>query len=276
MKFNIAIAQSPFDKERVHSGCFMEVAHVLKFGLEDLGHEVDFGNGFQKDRLNFVLGYHNFNGDPLPKGYRYIIYQLEELTEQNEWCRSIINTLKSDSCVVWDFSQENIDLLARKGIKAVLKPIGFHPKMHILRNRKHKDVDILFYGSKNERRLKILRELNKKFRLKVLFGVYGEERNQWISRSKIILSIYFYKSKLFDDVRISFLVNNKAFSIIEDSPHRKYADFLTYVRYDRLVEQCAFHLDHDRLRNEAAEKAFTEFSRYPEIEFLKQALAQTL
>jgi hypothetical protein len=276
MRFNIAIAQSRFEKERVHSECFMEVAHVLKFGLEDSGHEVVFANGFQKDRLNIVLGYHNFKGDRLPTGYNYIIYQLEALSEQSQWCLSIINTLKSDSCIVWDFSQENIDLLARKGIKAILKPIGFHPNMHILKHRQRKDVDVLFYGSKNERRLKILRELDKKFRLKVLFGVYGEERNQWISRSKIVISIYFYESKLFDDVRISFLANNGVFSIIEDSPHRKYDDFLTYVSYDRLVEQCEFYLGNDNLRQQSAEKAFRGFSEYPESEFLKTALAKSL
>jgi hypothetical protein len=167
MKFNIAVAQSPLEDEQIHSECFMEVAHVLKFGLEDLGHEVVFANGFQKDRWNIVLGYHNFKGSRLPSGYRYIIYQLEQLTEQHDWCLSVINTLKSDSCIVWDFSQENIDFLARKGIKANLKPIGFHSQMHILRHREHKDVDVLFYGSKNERRLKILRELDQKVKLKV-------------------------------------------------------------------------------------------------------------
>jgi hypothetical protein len=72
------------------------------------------------------------------------------------------------------------------------------------------------------------------------------------------------------------LANNKVFSIIEDSPHKKYSEFLAYESYDRLVKQCEFYLGEHRLRQQVAERAFLGFSEYPESEFLKSALASSL
>ena len=243
--------------------------------MEDLGYEVIFGEGLRRDHLNIILGYQFLYGQKIPSEYKCIVYQLEQLSELEGWPLENLETLMSPSCVIWDFSERNIDFLAERGIRAVLKPLGFHQKMFRIKYRQNKDVDILFYGSKNERRMKILNELEQKFNVKILCGIYGHERDEWIARSKIVLSIYYYQTKLFDDVRIGYLMNNKAFIIIEDSPNKKYDDFLIYIPYEQLVERCEYYLNNDALRFEKAEQAFQGFRKYPESEFLKRALAQS-
>jgi hypothetical protein len=273
-KFNIVLVVPPRnDSSFYHAQCFLEVAHLLRYGLEDLGYQVIFGNGLQKDSLNIVLGYHLLWGKRLPNGYNCIIYQLEQLSEKEEWQCPFLETLRSP-CIVWDFSEENIRFLAQRGIRAIYKPIGFHPKMQRVAHHPVKDVDILFYGSMNERRQRVLAELAKRFNLKSLFGAYGEQRDVWISRSKIVLAVHFYETKLYDEVRLSYLLNNKVFTVVEDSLHKKYEDFIVYADYDRLVETCEFYLQNESLRIKAAEKAYRCFSQYPEREFLKTALSQ--
>jgi len=276
MKFNIVLALPPEDRESfIHAQCFLETADLLRYGLEDLGYEVIFGEGLRRDHLNIILGYQFLYGQKSPSEYKCIVYQLEQLSELEGWPLENLETLTSPSCVVWDNSERNIDFLAERDIRAVLKPLGFHQKMCRIKYGQNKDVDILFYGSKNERRMKILNELEQKFNVKILCGIYGHERDEWIARSKIVLSIYYYQTKLFDDVRVGYLINNKAFIIIEDSPNKKYDDFLIYIPYEQLVERCEYYLNNDALRFEKAEQAFQGFRKYPESEFLKLALAQS-
>ena len=273
-KFNIVIAATTNQSITIHASCFIEIVQLLQYALQDLGYEVFCAEGLRKDCVNIVLGYQYLEGRPLPKGYKYIVYQLEELADADAWpFMNIIETLKSP-CVVWDFCEKNIEFLARQGIKAVYKPLGFHPKMRCINHKSNKDVDILFYGSKNERRNKILSALHNKFKLKILFGIYGQARDAWIARSKIVLSIYYYETKYFDDIRMSYLLNNKVFSIVEDSPHKKYEDFLVYVDYDEIVDACAYYLENGQVRNTIANKSYRAFSEYPEVEFIKKALSE--
>ncbi|RMD94660.1 MAG: hypothetical protein D6813_01825 [Calditrichaeota bacterium] len=271
MRFNIIILSPQQDPNYKHNLCFLEVADVLKFSLEDLGHDVLLNSNLIKDGFNIILGYHFLDGKKLPPGYRFIIYQLEELGAEGGWPPHIIETLRSD-CFVWDFCEQNIEYLAERGIQAYLKPIGFHPKMERIPHQDNKDIDILFYGSINHRRRKILHHLQKRFNTHILFGLYGKQRDEWIGRSKIVVSIYYYEKKQFDYVRLFYLMNNKVFTIIEDTPHRKYEDFLVYAQYDEIVDTCAYYLENEPLRKAIAEKTYLQFSNYPETEFLSDVL----
>lgn len=273
-KVNIVLATSLKPKYQFHTQCFAEISNLLKYGFEDIGYEVIFAPKLRHDCINVILGYHLLDGKKLPAGYNCVIYQLEELTEEQDWHLKIQETLHSD-CVVWDFSEQNVEYLSQKGINAIYKPLGFHERMKQIQHKMKKDIDVLFYGSKNERRIKVLKALNEKCNLKVLFGVYGEERDSWIARSKIILSLYYYEAKMFDDIRMAYLMNNKVFTIVEDSPYKKYDDVLVFAAYDEIVDACEYFLNNDQLRSMVANKTHSVFSEYPETEFLKQAMSET-
>jgi hypothetical protein len=273
-KCNIFMASSPSPKKQLHSNCFLEIAQLLKYSFEDIGYEVSVGKELRQNCLNLVLGYHLLEGKKLPPGYNCVVYQLEELTEEQGWQLQVQETLRSD-CVVWDFSGQNVEYLESNGIKAIYKPLGFHEKMKRIQHKMNKDIDVLFYGSKNERRITILKELHEKFNLKVLFGVYGEARDAWIARSKIVLSLYYYEAKMFDDIRLSYLMNNKVFTIIEDSPFKKYDDVLVFAAYHEIVDACEYFINNKDMRSMITNRVYDEFSKYPETEFLQQALAKT-
>ena len=281
MKFNIVLVGTQKKTDLVHLKVLLDVSLILQLGLEDLGHEVSLGSSLAKDTLNIILGYHHLWGKRLPADYDCIIYQLEQFCENDEWAPELLSNFKAEyrrtlrSCrYIWDFSEANIEYLEKCGIKATYKPIGFHPKMRRIKSDTKKDIDILFYGSTNPRRLKILNELAKKHTVKTLFGVYGPERDAYISRAKIVLGIHFYQARLFDEVRTTFLMNNGIFTVLEDTPHRKYDDVLVYAEYDKLVETCEYYLENENLISEKAAQALRIFSRYPESEFLKSAIEE--
>jgi len=267
--FNIVLARPRSEQEYYHTQCFHEVADLLRFGLRDLGFEVKFTGNLVEGHLNIVLGYHALAGRQLSGSFDCIIYQLEELADDLNGIGKMLNTLKSP-CLVWDFSQENIDYLKRHGIEAIYKPMGFHPKMQRIKHCEQKDIDILFYGSLNDRRRKILNELSQNFHVKILFGSYGPDRDKWIARSKIVLSVYFFKTRYF--VRLSYLLNNKVFTIVEDTPYRKYEDLIVYAPYCKIVETCRYFLENEHLIEEQVEKAAQGFAKFPETAFLRKAL----
>jgi hypothetical protein len=88
----------------------------------------------------------------------------------------------------------------------------------------NKDIDILFYGTINDRRKKILDILNNKYRV-VHFKDFSKNNQlcNYIERSKIVLNIFYYEhNKIFDYYRNSFLIANKILLISEKAHSNDY------------------------------------------------------
>ena len=50
--------------------------------------------------------------------------------------------------------------------------------------------------------------------LRTLFGDYGEVRDRWIARSRVVLNIHFYDIKVAEQVRLSYLLNNGVLRVV--------------------------------------------------------------
>ena len=103
---------------------------------------------------------------------------------------------------VWDYDEQNIE---------VLKLIRPDVKLHILKPYKDwskyapvaKDIDILFYGSMNEHRAKILNELKKKYKVVILNSWDRWVIDNHIMRSKVLLNLhYYYESSMQEQARM--------------------------------------------------------------------------
>ena len=89
---------------------------------------------------------------------------------------------------VWDYDEVNIKVLRliRDDIKLhILKPYKKWPETH------EKDIDILFYGSMNEHRKKLLDHLSQKHNVCILTNNF-DTLDEYILRSKILLNIHYY------------------------------------------------------------------------------------
>ncbi len=265
-----------------HSGVFDEVALGLRSGFARLDMDVPIIRAAENLRGRaIVLGaglLPKLNLPILPPDL--ILFNLEQVQPGSPWFNSAyLNLLQKFT--VWDYSRQNIRELRKMGITNVAYcGIGYEPELSRI-PAVPEDIDILFYGSVNERRKKILDELLQLgIKLKPLFGVYGAERDAFIARAKIILNIHFYEARILEIVRISYLLANKKFVISEigagDDLAQKFERGIVFAPYEQLVEMCLRYLNLERERREIAERGFRLFKQHSQAAFLREALKATV
>ena len=264
----------------VHSRAFNESALSLSSAFRTLGFHAPVVCNFEQiTNYPIILG-----GNLIPSADFFrlpktaIIYNLEQIMIGSPWITdNYLNLLRSHE--VWDYSKQNISELMKLGISNVKYcRIGYVPELTRIKPAPF-EIDVLWYGSLNERRTHILQQLHDRgFKVKALFGVYGEERDAFIARSKIVLNIHFYESKVLEIVRIFYLLANKRFVISEKGNDRELEepirDGLVITEYDALVEECAKYLTEDALRNEIAEKGFSRIASFSQVQLLRDVLNQ--
>ena len=90
---------------------------------------------------------------------------------------------------VWDYSLMNIEFLRAAGVTHVKHlPIGYHAGLRTIPKLPEEPIDVLFYGSKTDRRAALVMELTKHCTFKLLWRVYGKERDEFIARWLHVLS----------------------------------------------------------------------------------------
>lgn len=229
-----------------HSETFAELAETLRDAFLDLGTEACLtDNRFDPEAVNLILGWHLL--DPaaerdLPP--RCILYNLEQMDERN---RPMLERLKrlAGRCEIWDYSRRNIDLLHQAGFPGSIQhvPIGVMPGLTRIQAALDQDIDVLFYGSVNNRRKHVLEALRAAgLRVHVAFGVYGAERDALIARAKVVLNLHYYDSSIFEMVRVSYLWANRKAVVAECHAATDLEPGLDeaarFVPYDRLIEAC--------------------------------------
>jgi hypothetical protein len=89
------------------------------------------------------------------------------------------------------------------GIRAAHCGIGYGPELTRIAPAPE-DIDVLFVGSVNERRLIVLKQLAERgVNVDARFNLYGPERDAFVARARIILNVHFYDARLFEMVRVS-------------------------------------------------------------------------
>jgi hypothetical protein len=120
-----------------------------------------------------------------------------------------------------------------------------------------KDIDIIFYGTLNERRSYILNNLKLKYNIMIIskiFELSHSELFNYIERSKVVLNIYYYEDNyVFDYYRNAILLSNKIFLISE---YPDYIDFdieknlkniennLILSKYENIIDTVSNYLDN--------------------------------
>lgn len=144
---------------------------------------------------------------------------------------------------VWDYSQANAARYPELGLAPPrVVPIGWVPELSRIEPAAE-EIDVLFYGSMNERRRAILEALTARgLRVHVAFGVYGEARDRLVARSRIVLNIHFYEAKVFEIVRVSYLLANRCCVVsergAEPSEEREFEGAVAFADSQELVGTC--------------------------------------
>jgi hypothetical protein len=129
-----------------------------------------------------------------------------------------------------------------------------------------KPIDVLFYGSLNDRRRNILSKIDN---CKILDPT---DTNSWfpnlwnsIRNSKIVLSINYYNSSNNDMARIAPLLSNNIFTISEKCSDERVNNIedLIIVDYNDIPDVCKYYLKHPEKRISMKKRGYEYIIRNP-------------
>ncbi|MEW2914521.1 glycosyltransferase family 1 protein [Leisingera sp. JC11] len=276
-RYNICLVEP---QNYVHSGAFYEIADLLLYALRELGHEAALKkNGIDPAARNILIGVHLLNPSmaaQLPPDT--IILNTEQLGgTPGSWNQNILQWFSHDF-TLWDYSDANVAYLKEFGVKRVEKfQFGFQKELCRIPRQQQQDVDVLFYGCINPRRQAVLADLETRgLRVKALYGVYGPERDAWISRSRVVLNLHFYETQIFEIVRAFYLMTNGIPTAAEVNPTTRiddcYRDGLFCLPYDGLAEGIAGVLQNEDELVRIGAQAKETIARYPQAQLLREIL----
>ena len=147
----------------------------------------------------------------------------------------------------------------------------------VKKNYNEKDIDILFFGSINKRREKILNSLKRKYKL-AIYKKYSNNSNtelcNLIERSKIVLNIMYYDNNIiFDYYRNSFILSTRTLLITEKSSSKDYIiedgllgleNNIINVEYDKIIETVDKYLKNtsEEEYNKLVDTQYNAFKNY--------------
>ncbi|MDZ8186742.1 MAG: hypothetical protein RMX96_18065 [Nostoc sp. ChiSLP02] len=278
MKFAVSIIKP---SEYPHSEAFQEIGETIHYGLTELGYDSILTTATNLgDRQLIVLGANLLSWYPVTLPSDAIIYNLEQIYQGSQWLTpDLLNLFRQYR--VWDYSQENILQLAKFQITNVsYLPIGYVPQLTRINQiaEAQQDIDVLFYGSLTQERLSIIRALQAHgLNTVALYGVYGEERDKFISRAKIVINIHACESKLFEIARVSYLLANQKFVISErglnPAAEAPFSSGMVFADYDKLVNTCLDFIHRPCRRRQIATTGFEIMQQRSQANYLRSVLA---
>jgi tetratricopeptide (TPR) repeat protein len=261
-----------------HAAAFQEAAEGLHHGLRALGHDSVLGTDLDlPGRQHVLLGANLLRLARRRPPEGAILYNLEQVQEGSPWFDGGLLDLYRRHRL-WDYSRVNADALVRLGVaRPALVPVGWVPELERIAPSEE-DVDVLFYGSVNERRRDLLAELERRgARVCAACGVYGASRDRLVARSRIVLNVHFYEARVFELVRVSYLLANGRFVVSErgadPEEERPFEAGVAFAPYERLADRCLELLARPDERRRIADAGRAAMRARPQAELLRAALA---
>ncbi|MCF3133798.1 hypothetical protein [Streptomyces olivochromogenes] len=265
-----------------HWEAFKEVATTVHLALLRLGHDSVLTHDPRlPGRRHIIFGSNLLANHPNPIDLfpeDHILYNLDQVSPDSPWItRGLLDLFRKHK--TWDYSARNITELERMGVGGVQHvPIGYVPELEQMRSAAEEDIDVLFIGSLNERRLAPIRHLaSEGLNAVARFGLYGEARDALMARAKVVLNVHFYEAKIFEIVRVSYLLANGRFVVSEHGcdaeEEAQYAAGLAFTDYAKITDTCRHYVEHADERRSRAETGRELMRSNLATDFLRPAIA---
>ena len=276
-KYNICLV-SP--EGYAHARAFVELVELLYFSLLELGlrgYDLPQPDHHGKHQYRHRMPPFGSRSDRQPAADTILLNTEQVCDDDKSWNDNIFRWFGA-GYQVWDYSERNIERFLSLGVANVRKlNLGFQKELVRIPKNVAKDIDVLFYGTLNRRRVLILENLQKAgLRVETLFGVYAGKRDQWVARSKVVLNHHYHQSQIFEVVRVFYLLTNSVAVVGEVNPATSIEpDFRRGIipcPYEQLVERTVEVARDDRMRMQCEERAFAAIARRPQSEYTKALL----
>lgn len=214
-----------------------------------------------KDESNIYIILNINNLVMTPK--KFIVYNFEQLTTKKIWGDNFFEKCKLAEKIL-DYSLENIKVFNSKNLSAYHVPFGWTPilESNIFVDNNMKNIDLIFLGSINKRRKRILNKYNVYYRDKI----FNESYNELLRKSKFSLNIHYYEGEsILEVTRIIPLICNYVQVISERSNDKYYDDI-----FENIVNFVDFECDDD----DVYDKIFSY--NFNKCKFLKSEMIKRL
>jgi hypothetical protein len=256
------------------------LGQLLHFSLIELGYRSKLSENYiDKSAQNIIIGCHLLKPNLLygiPNSS--IIVNTEQLQfDEMGWNHKIYSW--ASHFETWDYSEKNCQSFLALGIKNIKHlQIGYQPEIRRLNLTRKKDIDVLFYGQINDRRRAVLEALVKHgLRVEVLTKIYGAERDAYIERAKVVLNLHYFKSEIFEIVRVFYLLSNSVAVVgevnQETSVESRFLSGFSSAKYEELVGCCKKLVNSQDLLEQLRLKSFAAISQYPQSIFTRQLIS---
>lgn len=278
-RFNLLIVQP---EDYVNYAPFLGVARSMSFALRRLGYDVRLaGNEFLRDATNMVFGAHHLAADlaaGLPADT--IVYNTEQLRADG----SLVEALRPfvSRFATWEPDRSNVEAWRAVGLGGGVHYVqpGYVPESSTIDLDTPADIDVLFFGKVNPRRMAILDAISRAgIRLHVADGVYLAERDALAARAKIVLNVHASDDSALEMARVAYALANRRALVTElGRAARLDPDLRGGVvagPASALADLCRALLADDGPRRALAARGFEAFSRRDLVKTVKDALADT-
>lgn len=277
-RFNLLIVQP---EDYVNYAPFLDVATSMCFALRRLGYDVRLvGNEFLYDATNMVFGAHHLAAElaaGLPSDT--IVYNTEQVRADGalvEALRPFVSRFET-----WDPDIGNIGAWDALGLGSRVRYVqpGYVPESSTIDLATPADIDVLFFGKVNPRRMVILDAVARAgIALHVADGIYLANRDALVARAKIVLNVHAAEDSSLEMARVAYVLANRRALVTELGRGARldpdlHNGFIAGASAD-LPGLCLALLADDARRLALAEQGFQAFSRRDLVATVRSALAK--
>lgn len=192
----------------VHSLGLLDPARYLRHQLRRFGMEVTLAkNRLRADAVNIVLGAHLGFDCTSRRRHACLFLNLEQFGPSGASLTQAYRDLLRTSGVI-DYDARNVASYSDHPEDVPVIPFLHAPYLkrpaELNIALEERPIDLLFFGSMNERRREWIRRIEATGLSVTLLDkpVYGPERDEYIARAKAVLNIHYYEAAVFEQVRV--------------------------------------------------------------------------
>ncbi len=234
LRIHLSIIQPP---GYVHSQGFLDQARFARYQFRQFGAEVTIGkNRLREDSINIIFGAHLGFEATLKERYTCVFFNLEQLGEGGARVSQDYMTLLRSSAVI-DYDERNLAAYGCKPGDVPVVSFQYAPYLATTPALPLADrpIDLLFFGSINERRKAIFSRIEACGWSVSTFDhpLYGQERDEFIRQAKAVFNCHFYESSRFEQAR-AFHTLSLGTPVISErtertTPPQAFEDAVTWV-----------------------------------------------
>jgi hypothetical protein len=226
----------------IHSQGFLDQARYARHQFRRRGAEVTIGkNRLREDSVNIVFGAHLGFSASLLARYTCVFLNLEQLGEGGaKVSADYLNLLRISHAI--DYDERNLTAYGRDPSQVPVISFQWAPYLSaaIALPIEERPIDLLFFGSVNERRQRLIKRIEACGWNVSRFDhpLYGDERDQFIRQSKAVFNCHFYETSRFEQARAFHTLSLGTALISERTaltlPPAAFEDAVTWVTEDNL------------------------------------------